>query len=144
MMGRSHVIAGVSTGVAVATLNPELTIPVLAASLIGSIAPDIDHTKSTMGKILFPVSIIMVCLLRVEHRGITHSGAVALLLIAASVFIDNCIMYGFTVGYISHLFMDLLTEGGIPLSWPKKKRTSCFYLCSYVLFILFYLTSSPP
>ena len=102
----------------------------LCASLfvIGSLLPDIDQEKSTIGKIIH---------IPVRHRTWTHTIWVVLVLAAFSAVLP-CIFW-LTFGYVLHIFYDSLSKGGIcwfyPLSQYKTwtsgaqvKKNHKFYL----------------
>jgi len=89
---------------------------VLAAQL-----PDIDHTKSPIGKICYPLARLLNR--RYGHRTITHSFA-ALFLLTAIVSAVTKENYGtiFFLAYASHLVLDMLTIQGIPLFYPFARN----------------------
>jgi inner membrane protein len=122
MMAGSHVVLGAAAWITVAPLlSHDALAPVsLALAIGGSLAPDIDHPKSWLGRRLRPVSTILSKTL--GHRGITHSlaavAACCWLLITRHV--SHAMMAPFIVGYLSHLAGDMLTPGGLRLFWPIK------------------------
>ena len=68
MMSVTHAALSVSlTSIVLGTANPE----VLAVSAIASLLPDIDTSKSFIGRLFFPISRWIET--RTVHRGITHS-----------------------------------------------------------------------
>lgn len=99
-------------------VHPEAIIIAGASSLL----PDIDHPKSTFGRLVpflsYPISAVF------GHRGITHS----FFAILASIAI--LLKYGYQteyvaaiiIGYLSHLAGDMLTNSGVPLFWPAKDK----------------------
>ena len=94
----------------------------IATTLIASILPDIDHTKSLIGKLFLPVSRYLNR--RFGHRTITHSitflGLIALFLLflERNFFPEKPITTIFVMGYISHLLLDMATIQGVPLFYP--------------------------
>jgi inner membrane protein len=95
-------------------------VPVVPA-MIGSVLPDMDIKWAGMykGNTLFT-----------SHRGITHHvlvgaiGVFSIFLVPLFFHLPTLIMdfyKGFVVGYISHLFADVLTKSGIPY-WKHKDR----------------------
>lgn len=97
------------------------------AGHVGSLFPDIDQRKSDISK-SHPI-ISKVFGTKFRHRGFTHSllclGIFALcfgliIFITDYNIIATSIGLGFVVGYISHLFLDLLTENGIEIFYPCK------------------------
>jgi membrane-bound metal-dependent hydrolase YbcI (DUF457 family) len=98
----SHIAIGILTGIA-------FSLPI-TTSVIGALAPDIDvkWTKSSQSLVY-------------SHRGITHHVLLAFFLIILTIVINNIWFTGFTSGYLSHLFSDMLTKSGIPY-WKHKDR----------------------
>lgn len=92
----------------------------LGLVLAGAALPDIDHPESTLGKrvkfLSHPISMIF------GHRGITHSlfmvGCIAFL----GVYFEIPQLYWLTVGVLLHFLGDYLTDSGLPLFWPVKRR----------------------
>lgn len=105
----------------------------ITGAVIGSLFPDIDHRGSYLGRKAKITSTITNALF--GHRGITHSpiamGAfvfflylLSKLFIVTSPFIKLWFI-GFFLGILSHIFLDMLTKGGVPLLLPfTKKRIS--------------------
>jgi membrane-bound metal-dependent hydrolase YbcI (DUF457 family) len=94
--------------------RPRLTLPILAASVVMSVAPDLD-------------------LLAFSHRTHTHSiGAVALVGVVTWLFLrarhSNAAVAGvLTAAYASHLVLDLLSKdtswpAGLTALWPFTAR----------------------
>jgi inner membrane protein len=98
-----------------------------------SLLPDIDHTKSLIGKVFYPIAWWLNK--KYGHRTITHS-LVCYLSLAAVIAIaekavkpsfggveDNAIVTMiFLWSYGSHLILDMITIQGIPLLYPFKKN----------------------
>ena len=130
MMGRSHTLIGLATVTALAAANFwPLSPAVLAATAIGSLAPDIDHPQSTLGRPLFFVSYPMNA--TIGHRTGTHSFLVLAfctlaVLIAEAAGYAN-IGYGFLVGYVAHIAADLLTIEGCALLYPWDRARYAFW-----------------
>jgi len=124
MMGKTHVLFAMSC---YAPLVMTQAIPASGASImilmLGALLPDVDHEKSMLGGIIWPLSIIIGKLS--PHRGATHSllclsfvGYLALKYLSADMAI------ALIVGYGSHLLGDLFFgKGGCPLWWPFGKKT---------------------
>lgn len=93
----------------------------LAAALLGSLLPDIDHPKSWAGRKLPFVSIPLAMV--VGHRGVTHSAiAVLACLVLLGMFGPAWQAAPVAVGYLSHLAADACTPSGVPLLWPARRR----------------------
>jgi len=108
----------------------------------GALLPDIDNARSTLGRKLGPVSREIQHL--AGHRTFFHSilGLVfgsllaigleqvviyllsqhGLLLPAQLVGASNLVFFGVLFGAIMHIAADALTQGGVPLFWPNRKR----------------------
>jgi inner membrane protein len=106
--------------------NTDIKTVYLTASVIGSLLPDIDEPKSYIGSKSKSTSFFIKFFF--GHRGITHSilfiSIFHLLLFILFKYknINISILYLFTIGYFSHLAVDFITKGGIPLLYPNEKR----------------------
>jgi len=118
MMGKSHMMIGAAAGAVVAT--PETLPFAIIAGVVGAISPDVDHTGSTMGKALLPISWIVskVC----SHRGFTHSILAIGLVSAAAMQFDSPIAWAFVMGYASHILADMMTPMGCALASPFNRK----------------------
>ena len=92
-----------------------------------SILPDIDHTKSLIGKIFYPVAWILSR--KFGHRTITHSmlflGFVWLVMFGLLKFgyiPDSSLIKIALFSTISHFIFDMITISGIPLLYPFYKN----------------------
>jgi len=88
--------------------------------LIGASLPDVDYPDSTVGKrvkwLSWPIYVAF------GHRGITHS-AIALFLFAWGYYATGMdVIAWLGIGWALHLVGDFVTDSGIPLMWPSKKR----------------------
>lgn len=148
MLGRTHVVGGVSlaavtasviyaSGVPLAVNNPEILPLILAGGWLGGLMPDIDHPNSTISNIKlmgFPIfkPIAWIINLLLGHRGATHT-LWALLMTTLPIFMlpvffppELAIIrvflilfgIGYAVGYLSHLLLDSMTPSGTPMLWP--------------------------
>jgi len=131
MSGPNHITGGlIFTGIFASFWNinifsrPEY----MSICAITSILPDIDHVKSPIGKIFYPVSTYLDQ--KFGHRTITHSLLffITLLLIISILekvyTTDLHISLISTFGLTSHLIFDMMTEEGVPLLYPFNK-TPC-------------------
>ena len=127
MMAVSHAITGLVAW-AVMAHHTDFTLTPLTASVavIASLAPDIDHPDSWIGRRLFLIAYPLS--LAIKHRGITHSLLmVALLAVLASIYTESASLWpapwaaAFVVGYCAHLLGDAITARGIPLLWPWRR-----------------------
>lgn len=115
MTAGTHVLAGV-------VLSSFLNLPVIPATL-GSVAPDIDIKLG----LPFPPKRTLFN----AHRGVTHHPAVAGFLFILSIAVKDFLnekagifLLSFTVGYFSHLLLDILTPLGIPYKLKYYPRLS--------------------
>lgn len=124
MMAFSHVLTGLSVySMAVHYTDLPWGPATVGAVVAGSLLPDIDHPKSWLGRRLLPISVPLTML--VGHRGVTHS----LLAVVAMAFVltfygsvAGGVVTALCIGYVVHLAGDFVTNSGIPLFWPIKRR----------------------
>ena len=98
----------------------------LGASAVGALLPDIDIKGSTISNDQKVLSFIVRTFF--GHRGFTHSllcllALTSLIYSATTLFsvpFGNEAVWGFGLGYFSHLFLDALNPKGIPLFYPIK------------------------
>jgi inner membrane protein len=128
-MGKTHSLLGAEMFLAIGLLQhlPQnhLYWGMGVASLF-ALVPDIDTTKSWIGRRLWLVSLPLSKTVR--HRGLTHS--LAALGVLSMVLL--CIFFAYPewiflyeaafVGYFSHILGDFLTREGVSLFWPSMKR----------------------
>jgi len=95
----------------------------LGVVAFASILPDIDHPKSILGRVLFPISKYINR--KYGHRTITHSAffTVMMVMIANLIFKDPDMVSLFAIGYCSHLFLDMITIQGVPLFYPFMRNS---------------------
>ncbi len=121
--------------------------------ILGSVLPDIDYPFSFIGR-LFP-RISRQLYNTVGHRSVTHSVYVALaLVISGFIFSDNPLLFGLTLGYISHLILDMGTPSGVQLAPPagyaftifeggvetgskKEKLLAVIFIAGFILLLFF-------
>lgn len=116
MMSMTHAIIGISVAsFALGTVDPL----VLGVAAIGSQLPDIDTSKSIVGRLLFPISWILERYF--PHRTITHSffmtGIVAGLSLPLrfhNVEMWKALLIGFFFGW----FADVFTKSGVAAFYP--------------------------
>lgn len=137
MNHQAHKVAGVCAGTIAATLiyHNDLqsgqgliaVVPMIVGGYFGGLLPDIDHPGSKIGKRLYPIAWVVNKLF--GHRGATHS-LLALFLTSALFLMPSLLLDGFakfmytqfaigvSVGFLSHLLLDMTTKSGIPLMYP--------------------------
>ena len=98
----------------------------ITATLFGSLLPDIDHTKSWIGKAFYPLAKWLS--VNYGHRTITHSIFFLIALCLISLFVEKVFRPDFSITVIlffsvfSHLIYDMVTLQGIPLFYPFYKN----------------------
>lgn len=96
----------------------------IAVAFAAMLLPDIDHTKSLIGKIFYPISRLISR--NFGHRTITHSLLFLIAVTCVGYIMD--ILYSTNLAYIlffgvlSHFILDMITLQGIPLFYPFKKN----------------------
>ena len=129
MSAPNHIIGGVVfTGIFCSFWNINIfSSPwYLAITIFSSLLPDIDHTRSTIGKIFLPIAKYLDR--NFGHRTITHSIIFVMVtylivyLFSAFTFLDMNIPLIFIFAIISHLIFDMLTVQGVPLFYPFKRN----------------------
>ena len=111
---------------------------IILVAILGAIIPDIDHPKSIIGKIFYPISAPIER--RYGHRTITHSlvgWAIATVLFAVIIGLISFIpiiaelgwsdlpirwIAAFSISYFSHLVLDMLNKRGSQMFWPDPGR----------------------
>ncbi|UCZ53620.1 metal-dependent hydrolase [Bacillus shivajii] len=125
-----------------------LPTSVLVGVAVGSVLPDIDETKSYIGRRTGPISRFVKMLF--GHRGITHSGLVIAFAIFGAMNTDIDFLFGLSLGVIFHIVGDFFSKGGVPLLLPLTKdrfkfplyrtgKTSEFVIfCGSVAFLYYF------
>ncbi len=121
-MAPTHIVFGVfsATGLfALFSLSLHRDLPALGATIIGSLLPDIDSPRSSVGRILPFISIPIER--RWGHRTVTHcllaTGLLAVVLLPVC-FWKTTVYAALLLGYLSHLLADCATKSGVPLFHP--------------------------
>lgn len=126
MMAFSHMVFGLgSWGLVAATTGIEPGPVGFAVAFMGSVAPDIDHPRSWIGRRLLPLSVPISAVF--GHRGITHSLLAVVGFAWLIAFYSNLaggLIFAFSVGFLSHICGDLISNSGVPAFWPIKRRVS--------------------
>ena len=104
MRGTTHL----ASGLALATIAPEISLPVTAGLAIGAILPDIDKSSSLIGRYIPVIPKIF------KHRTVTHN----LWFCAALWFFSPPL----ALGCLLHILLDMCNPDGIPLFWPVKHK----------------------
>jgi inner membrane protein len=121
MMGITHAVFSVAfTSLGLGTANPfALVVAALASQF-----PDIDTSRSVIGRILFPVSRFLEK--RHPHRSVTHSffasGVVVIATYPLLYFWDTLYWKALILGYFLGWFADVFTKSGVTAFYPSKVR----------------------
>jgi len=107
----------------------------LIATQVGALLPDIDQASNQLWNLLPADKLLGKFLHKLfgTHRTLSHSflgilfvysiGLWLLPKLFNSSFINPILVFwALMIGYISHLFLDMLTEEGIPLLFPIKLK----------------------
>jgi inner membrane protein len=117
-------ITGVVTALCGINILEERELLVTVA--LASVLPDIDYTKSIIGKCFYPIARFIQR--HYGHRTITHSLLALIFLTALVGLVQSSFTpqghYAsvFAVAYGSHLLLDACTKQGIPLLYPFKRN----------------------
>lgn len=150
MKGVSHAIIGASlTFAAFQQLHISYGAVPLAASLVGSVLPDIDEDDSTINsfvplhykkliylissclmlyhayktrdiKLLLPAIVVLLIYIS-SHRGFTHS-VLSVIVFSLPVVGYRHTFVAFIISYAVHLLCDMVNVKGLQLLWPMPVR----------------------
>ena len=136
MTGKTHSIIGSLIAVYFSKETGTPLIVTVPATMIGSLAPDIDLPNSTLGK---KIKLLAKLINKVfKHRTITHSifgmliwflllqGISYTILININIteYLSTMIplfQFCFMLGYASHIVSDIFTPMGVQLFYPYNK-----------------------
>ena len=118
MTGESHLIVGACAFSLAVVSVPEISgfTPIVtagAATLLGSVLPDIDTPESMIGRHVY---------IPIEHRTLTHAIWIPLILFGLAVLwwgsFSGFVAFGLSLGWFSHIAVDGLSTGGVAYLWP--------------------------
>jgi inner membrane protein len=120
MLGKTHALTGLLVGLALLSFIPtqpiNILVGILLFTILGSLFPDIDSPTSYVGRNAKIVSFFA------KHRGIFHSIFPLIIInLGFAYFKLWFFLIGFSLGYLSHLFLDMFTKKGLEI-YPFKKR----------------------
>ncbi|ERN41341.1 putative membrane-bound metal-dependent hydrolase [Rubidibacter lacunae KORDI 51-2] len=121
MMTATHMAFSVTfTSLALGTASPG----VLGVAAIASLVPDIDTTRSLIGRVLFPIARLLER--RFPHRSLTHSflgtGIVTLVTCPTLAIIPAAYWHAWILGYFLGWAADMLTKSGVAAGYPSSAR----------------------
>lgn len=90
--------------------------------VIGSLLPDIDHTRSSLGR-KFPIISKIVSIV-FKHRTFTHSLLFCALVYAFTYSWNETVAAGILLGMLSHIAGDMGTNRGVQLLYPYDRYFS--------------------
>ena len=127
MMFKTHLALGILAGVlAIKYLQPESSLLFGITVSLASVIPDIDISKSTVGKSFWPVSSLVGFFF--GHRGFVHT-VFPPIMVMMTAFALGYSQFGeaFIIGWLVHLTADMATVQGIAPFFPiTKARTRGF------------------
>lgn len=135
-MFRSHLVFGLFVSLVLLSLGK--WYEVLFFVLLGSLIPDIDFSRSKVGRKFGFISEVIEFVF--GHRRLFHSLFFAILLGFLIYYLFN-LRFGilFFIGYLSHLVVDGLTKEGVRLFHPLKYKVKGVFRSGSVLESLFFL-----
>jgi inner membrane protein len=125
MTGINHAVGGVVfTGIFASFWNVNVfaSIDYFLIALFASVLPDIDHTRSLIGKMFYPIAKYLDR--HFKHRTITHCLIFLIAICLLTAFIESIFFthHHYTLilffGILSHFIFDMVTIQGIPLFYP--------------------------
>ena len=115
MIALTHISFAVATSLMLGATSP-MTITLVA---VGSLLPDLDHPKSTVGRLLLPISTYLNR--TIGHRTLTHSMLLWFPLNMLGLYFFKPLFY-LTLGGISHLVLDCWNVSGVMLFNPFSEK----------------------
>ena len=129
MRGPNHIVGGgVLTGTFASLFfginifsNPIL----LVGTIVGSLLPDIDHTSSLPGKLLYPIAKQINR--RYGHRTLTHGLPFLAVLTGFSMMVESLYSNNWNfstvlaIAVFVHILLDMMTVSGVKLMYPFQK-----------------------
>jgi inner membrane protein len=127
MTSITHVPFGLLTAeFACTSFGYEMDGTALALSAVGSLLPDIDHPRSSMGFLFYFTGIPQFIERKLGHRTITHSWVFfsACIVLFVPVWIGLGLLHYLAAlcGVLSHILIDMANIPGVPLFWPHRAR----------------------
>jgi inner membrane protein len=121
MMFRTHLLFNLFVALLlIKYLDPVMPWLFLVAFVVAGTLPDIDTTKSRIGKRYRKTSMVANFLF--GHRGLLHTIYPAMTLFAIFYMLElSLIAFAFLLGYVNHLVLDMFTREGIHVFYPLSK-----------------------
>jgi len=141
MMFKTHLALGILVSILVINyLQLESWILFGSILVFASVLPDIDISKSKVGKRFRPLSSIISFLF--GHRGFVHTVFPPIIAVGTAMILGySMIGLAFLIGYGTHLIADIVTVQGLMPFFPLSKvRASGFIrtggIVEYLLFFI--------
>ena len=113
MMSKTHIAVGLLTGIAITKVAANYNFDYfeyVPGIILGSTMPDIDTGQSWAAQVVPFVDDLLRKTGILKHRGFTHGITGIFFILGIFLMIRNCFMFAFTIGYISHCLLDMLTS----------------------------------
>lgn len=92
-----------------------------AACAVGSLLPDLDHPRSSIGRVFFFVSHPLN--MRCGHRGLIHSVFLWFSLLLLGVLIHSPRLQWLAIGALSHVLLDCYNTSGVRALTPFSSKS---------------------
>lgn len=92
-----------------------------AACAVGSLLPDLDHPRSSIGRVFFFISHPLN--MRCGHRGLIHSVFLWFPLLLLGVLIHSPRLQWLAIGALSHVLLDCYNTSGVRALTPFGNKT---------------------
>ena len=127
MNGRTHLMAGIATGMAYCAYLGRFDVAIVGVAIVGALIPDIDHPQSLASGIV-PGASMVLSLGGIRHRGFTHSALFVGMatgiawLVCQNVGLSMTMAMAFGLGILSHIMLDMMTSAGVPVLYPFRVK----------------------
>lgn len=105
MTEKTHYITGVLTALIYVHATKAPVDQIVIGAIAGSDLPDIDQYFSAL-----------------KHRKVTHSLLFPSLFLGIEYFYHSGVLLGLVIGWVIHIFMDMMNGKGVCLFYPIKKN----------------------
>ncbi|SIT72371.1 Membrane-bound metal-dependent hydrolase YbcI, DUF457 family [Ectothiorhodosinus mongolicus] len=119
MIAPTHIIGGQLSYFIACWLSghpPDLVETLVAG--FAALLPDLDHPKAFIARVT-PLPKQIRALFG-KHRTVTHSLIAIVLVWLVTRLVPDGIGLAIFAGYLSHVFLDILTKSGVALFWPSR------------------------
>jgi len=122
MMSRTHIAAGITATITLTMITKTHFnyYELVPGAILGSTAPDIDTQKSWASQTIPIVDDYLRKFKILKHRGITHGISGITAAAALYMIIQRDFILGFSLGYIMHCLLDIVTYKRIGVKNDRK------------------------